>query len=396
MPFRILSLDGGGAWALIQARTLIRLYGAEAKGREVLRNFDLAAANSGGSLVLAGLVEDLALADILEYFMDEQKRRSIFSPTSSIVDSALQATLGLGPKYSAQAKLPAIERLMPNCGDKPLAGSMDAVLGPGGAPVHLLIVGYDRKRAVFFRSAGINSPSWGDGVAASVSLAGAVHASTNAPINYFDGPAELPFQPDRFWDGAVSGCNNPAVAALVEALGLGKAAQDIHLLSLGTGNVVLPLAPAGAPASPLLSPHSDSSLLADLKKLAGAILDDPPDAATFVAHAVTGANAGLDPRLASRVVRMNPLISPVPDGNGGWTTPAGWSAAQFQYLCGIDVDAVAQNDVAYIDDYCQYWLQDRAPNQPIRMNGDTFKVEIGYGRFSEALVAWNLLLPRIA
>jgi hypothetical protein len=137
-------------------------------------------------------------------------------------------------------------------------------------------------------------------------------------------------------------------------------------------------------------------LLADVKKLAGAILDDPPDAATFVAHAVTGANAGLDPRLASRVVRMNPLISPVPDGNGGWTTPAGWSAAQFQYLCGIDVDAVAQNDVAYIDDYCQYWLQDRAPNQPIRMNGDTFKVEIGYGRFSEALVAWNLLLPRIA
>jgi hypothetical protein len=30
-----------------------------------------------------------------------------------------------------------------------------------------------------------------------------------------------------------------------------------------------------------------SSLTADLNKLATAILDDPPDAATFIAHAIT-------------------------------------------------------------------------------------------------------------
>ena len=54
MPFRVLSLDGGGSWALIEVRTLITLFGENATGHQVLRNFDLVAANSGGSLVLAG------------------------------------------------------------------------------------------------------------------------------------------------------------------------------------------------------------------------------------------------------------------------------------------------------------------------------------------------------
>src|SRR5215472_15965977 len=155
MAYRILSLDGGGAWALIQVRTLINLYGANATGHQVLQKFDLAAANSGGSLVLAGLVEDLRLSDIAQYFLDETKRRSIFSPTSSIVDTVLARTLGFGPKYSAAAKLPAIERLLPTTGDAPLAGSMNQLNGPGGVPVHLLIVGfdYDLNRAVYFRSA---------------------------------------------------------------------------------------------------------------------------------------------------------------------------------------------------------------------------------------------------
>src|SRR4051794_26260797 len=44
MAFRILSLDGGGSWALIQVRALIELCGEATQGHEVLRQFDLAAA----------------------------------------------------------------------------------------------------------------------------------------------------------------------------------------------------------------------------------------------------------------------------------------------------------------------------------------------------------------
>src|ERR1700761_4323521 len=155
MPFRILSLDGGGAWSMIQARALAALYGPEAKGHAVLSQFDLAAANSGGSLIWAGLVENLTLGDIAQYLLDENKRRSIFSPTTMVGDEALRSLTGFGPKYSARAKLPAIERLLPITGNVLLAGSVNDVKGPGGAPVHLLIVGfdYDNNRAVFFRSA---------------------------------------------------------------------------------------------------------------------------------------------------------------------------------------------------------------------------------------------------
>ena len=401
MPFRILSLDGGGAWSLIQARALATLYGAAATGHEVLRNFDLAAANSGGSLVLAGLVENLALGEVLQYFMDADKRRSLFPPTKSVVDPVAHQLLGVGPKYDARAKLPAIERLLPKTGDRPLAGCMAGVAGPGGAPVHLLIVGfdYDKNRAVFFRTAPASQPGWGEGQPAELTLAGAVHASTNAPVNFFDAPAELPGAPDRFWDGGVTGCNNPAVAAIVEAAVLGREPRDMRVLSLGTATVALPLPPPGASAAPLMAVRPNSTLAGDIGKLAGAILDDPPDAATFIAHALTGGAADLPPPAQSRIVRMSPLVSPLPAAGGTFVAPAGWSIAQFQHLCGIDLAAMAQTDIAYIDDYCRDWLADLAPNQPIRANGTVFdpqKPEIGYAKFGEALAAWQVLLPPVA
>jgi patatin-like phospholipase/acyl hydrolase len=71
MTYRILALDGGGAWALIQVEALIALYGEATRGHDVLSRFDMAAANSGGSLVLGGLVENLTLGDIRTLFLDE-------------------------------------------------------------------------------------------------------------------------------------------------------------------------------------------------------------------------------------------------------------------------------------------------------------------------------------
>lgn len=394
MPYRILSLDGGGAWALIEVRALMALYGNSVAGNDVLAQFDLVAANSGGSLVLAGLVEDLRLADLLNLFLDERKRRAIFSPTRQLGSDLLRTLAGIGPKYSAAAKLPAIERLLPQTGDKPLTQAAGGIVGPGGRPVHLLIVGfdYDRNRAKFFRSLPAGGPAWGDGAPAKVTLAGAVHASTNAPINYFDAPADIPFTPDRFWDGGITGCNNPVLAAVVEAITLGVPPGEIRALSLGTGTVQLPLAAAGAPASPFTAARQDPTLVRDLGKLAGSILDDPPDAATFIAHAVTGGSSGLAPPVGSRVVRLSPLVSPVSSG-GTLAAPPGWTAAQFQYLCNLGMDAVEQNDVAYIDDWCGLWLGDHVANQPIRLDGDTLRAEVGYDRFSKALVAWQALFP---
>ena len=250
MIYRILSLDGGGAWALIQVKTLMALFGGNASGHDVLASFDLVAANSGGSLTLAGLAENKRLSEILDMFRDETKRRSIFSPTRSLWQP-LYKLIGLGPKYSAAAKLPAIRKLLPVTGDQALPRVAQAIPGASGQPVHLLIVGfdYDTKRAVFFRSAEVKDrPVWGSGAPANCTLAEAVHVSTNAPIDYFDAPAAIPSALDRFWDGGITGCNNPAVAATIEAITQDVAAADIRLLSIGTGTVYSALLRSSAAA----------------------------------------------------------------------------------------------------------------------------------------------------
>jgi patatin-like phospholipase/acyl hydrolase len=108
MAYRILSLDGGGSWALIQVRALIALYSETKRGNEVLADFDPVAANSGGSIVLGGLIENLQLGDILQYFLDAEKRSAMFSPTDSVVDTVLSSTLGIGPKYATEPKLLAL------------------------------------------------------------------------------------------------------------------------------------------------------------------------------------------------------------------------------------------------------------------------------------------------
>jgi uncharacterized protein len=57
--FRILSLDGGGPWSLIQARTLGRIFSPDMAGRDLLSHFDLVISNSGGAVVIAGLLADM-------------------------------------------------------------------------------------------------------------------------------------------------------------------------------------------------------------------------------------------------------------------------------------------------------------------------------------------------
>jgi hypothetical protein len=361
----------------------------------VLREFDLVAANSGGSLVLAGLVENYTLSDLLQLLLDEGKRKSIFSPTRNLADNVVQGLTGIGPKYSASAKLQAIERQLPKTGAKPLQGITTGLNGPGGKPVRLLIVAFDyeRNRAVYFRSVAAGRPGLGTGAPApeAVTLAGAVHGSTNAPINYFDAPASIPFYPDRIWDGGITGNNNPVLAAAVEAMVCGAALGDLRVLTIGTASVSLPLAEPGAVPDPYFqAARPVSSLVGDLGKIATAVLDDPPDVASFIVHAMTGASAGVALPAVSRVVRLNPLISPGNVG-GRLVPPDGWTASQFHYFCNLDMDAIEPSQVEYIYDWCLLWLKDAVPNQPLRMDGQSMKAEVGYGLYSEARKAWAAL-----
>jgi len=70
--FKILSLDGGGSWSIIQLLTLKDKYG-DIEGRELLRKFDLVIANSGGSIVLAALAENYSLTEAINLFKVQKK-----------------------------------------------------------------------------------------------------------------------------------------------------------------------------------------------------------------------------------------------------------------------------------------------------------------------------------
>ena len=101
----------------------------------------------------------------------------------------MRAILHMGPKYSASAKLPAIERLLPKTGDNPLANTTSRLSDQTGR-----LSCFDRRLRLrsepgcLLSSAAAAGPDWGDGQPADATLAGAVHASTNAPVNYFDAP----------------------------------------------------------------------------------------------------------------------------------------------------------------------------------------------------------------
>jgi len=391
MTYRILSLDGGGPWALLEVKALIQLFDAKTLGHEVLSAFDMVAANSGGSLVLGGLVENLPLSTIANFFLDDSSRKMMFSPSKNLGDRVLHGLSGIGPKYSAEAKLWAIEQILPKSGPSQMAGVAANVSGSGGNPVRLLITSfdYDVTRAVFFRSVKSGGPGWGDGDASTATLAEAIHASTNAPVNYFDAPAAFHTSDRRYWDGGVAGCNNPVLAAVTEAISAQVNSTDIRALSIGTGNLLRPLAGVNDPPNPLFAPRIDSSLIKDITKLASSILDDPPDAASFVAHAMVGGQNGLNPPEQSRIVRLNALISPVQSAAGGWTFPQGMTPANFNYLAALPMDAIEPSQVSAIDDFGNRWIAGAVPNQPIRLDSSTLRTEVGYNIFGDALAAWR-------
>jgi hypothetical protein len=394
VTYRILSLDGGGVWALVQVRALIQLYSANTTGHQVLADFDLVAANSGGSIVLGGLIENLPLSTVLGYFETEALRRSIFQPSGRWPLDVINGLAGFGPKYSAAEKLPALVKLMPDTGNRPLNEAVQGVRRQGGAAdVHILITAFDfdRNLASFFRSAPAGGEGWGAGAASTVTVAQAIHASSNAPVNYFDAPAAI--GSSRYWDGAIAGCNNPVLAAVTEAIVLGNAPADIRALSIGTGTPRLPGPPAPHPSSTLMSATSPQGFPIDVAKLAGSVTDDPPDVATFLAHVMTGGKAGVPPPADSRIVRLNPMISPVLDAaTNTWKPPGTWTPDQFEYLTTqIHLDALAQGDVDYISALAGWWIANAVRNQPMRMDADTLKRELGYDSFSDAWTAWRAL-----
>jgi len=196
----------------------------------------------------------------------------------------------------------------------------------------------------------------------------------------------------------VTGCNNPIVAAVTEALVMDKKPTDIAALTIGTGTVAL-LWPKDGETSPFYQTlikrglREDQQLRADIVKLAASILDDPPDIASFLAHVMTGGGDGVVAPADSRIVRLSPLVSAIQlSGQDEWKAPGNWPPEKFADLANLDIDAIEPEQFDLLTEYARLWIDDKALNQPIRRNGDTLKAELGFDLFSEAIAAWEAIM----
>lgn len=387
MSCKILAFDGGANWSLLQCMALDALFPGM-RGREILARFDIVAANSGGSLVLADLLKNQTPSEILANFDHPDSPTSLFVKLPLL--ARLPSLIGLGPKFSTARKRERIQASLDAVDD--LRGrSMRGLAGlfpPPGKVPKIVIIGfdYDRLRAVFFRSFDTKAGN----KASVVSLIDAVNASSTAPVAFFDKPAEVGNQ--RYWDGAIGGYNNPVLAAVVEALIDGAAAAEIAALSLGTGvtcHVPLDHRIKVGPREFFVH-RGRACLLADIRKLAGSILDEPPDAAQYAAYVAMGnpvATGGGQP--VARLVRLNPSIQPVLSDDGkSWTAPAGLTRYELTALMNLSGALLTDKAVAMVKSLGQKWIAGAVPNQPIRQ-GDDLDCLVGDKTFQAGREHWR-------
>jgi hypothetical protein len=252
---------------------------------------------------------------------------------------------------------------------------------------------YDRRRAKFFRS-NFKSAASGSPKPDEATLCEAIHASTNAPVNFFVSPAWVAKKP--YWDGAIAALNNPTLAAVTEALANGVHARRIQVLSLGTGTVALPSADGENRADypELLQKMSTPTLFGDVAELSTSILDDPPDTSTYVTHVILSSKRLLSATGAMEgpVVRMTPLIRPSRASPGqNWTLPKGFTKEEFDGLVNLDLDATSPQQIALLTKLGNAWIAGDIANQAIRENSD-FEPYIGEGTFAGALQHWRTLM----
>jgi len=405
---RVLSLDGGGTWSIVQVEALAHLYTPETRGHRILQDFDYAVANSGGSIVLGGLLLNASLREIQQKFDDLRVRTALFSTVSPWLGGAwfrLFRRVAGGPRFSTAEKRIHLLKIFDEFAyangirSQALADLAAAV----GGNFQFTIIGYDyrRDRAKYFRSnaqSAAANPSRtppAPGLPGTPDLIDAVHASSTAPVHFFDRAAES-FNPrlkdELFWDGAVTGQNNPVVSGVIEALANGAERDSIVVLAIGTGGNALPPALVRDPAWQIENHVKRAS--AEIGKLGRAVIGDPPDHASFVAHMMlTGRlpqHGGA--RNDSPIVRISPLVGPYPSPDGGitWPWPEGLQPPERRRIIDLDMAAVSPEDFGMVQQLATDWINGRIRNQPIRMGSDLV-CDLGDETFGEAVARWKAI-----
>lgn len=397
--YKILSLDGGGSWAILQILTLQEKYKdrGDIAGHEILKEYDMIIANSGGSIVLAALAENWTLARTLELFEKKEVREMIFFKNSfkNTFFPVFLTKKWLGPKYSASKKYEAFRLLFSKFGMKSM---MDLPTAVGKPSLKLIVCTFDalHNRAKLFKSYSHQGE-----IHEHVPLVKAIHASSNAPVQYFDFPARIKADGTNIWyylwDGALGGFNNPVAAGVIEAFKSSVPLDDIKVISLGTGNT-------------LMSPEQKERFY-DVRQItieerankwrfwryrfqmeyfkltifnqAKTILFNPPDWANYVAFMFLSKTGSSDTE--NRLVRLSPLIHCDDDAPDSLKQ-------MIANLCKLDMDLTKDEDIELLKTCFQLWRDGSIKNQPIEYHisrDNTLIIQKGHAHFAEAMSYWE-------
>lgn len=397
--YKILSLDGGGSWSLLQLLALDERYPGYS-GHEVLREYDLVIANSGGSIVLAALAENWTITRALSLFDDEYIRKSIFSKNKfrdRFFPTDYTRLFGnFGPKYSTEKKGIAFQELFPEI-DKLKMSDLPEFIG--NEELRIVVCTYDalNNRAKFFKS--YDSKTLGPSKEP-VKLTDAIHGSSNAPIQYFDFPARIEIEDQEtfeLWDGALGGFNNPVMAGIIEAIKLKKSKDEISVVSLGTGNKLM-----SSSDKELFDGIIELSKEDKRKKLrlwkfgnqlkffvksvlnqAKTILYEPPDWANYIAMIFLFEEVPEEP--STRFIRLSPMI------HIDESTPEEVKDL-LKKLYKMDMDLTEDEEINLVKRCFKEWQEGKIKNQPIAFKIDSennLQCVCGYKSYQEVMDKWK-------
>ncbi len=212
LPFRILSLDGGGIKGIFPAAVLAYLEKAYLEGKSVGDYFDLIAGTSTGGILALGLGAGMTADEILRMYLEEGHR--VFPVKERGL--AGRARRVVSAQYD---RGPLDELLKQRLGGKTLRESRHRLLIPSTE-------GRNGEVWVF------KTPHHPDYKLDGDARMSSVAAATSAAPTYF-----TPFEQGgyTYLDGGVW-ANNPTMAALVEALSCFTIrGEDVRILSIGCG-----------------------------------------------------------------------------------------------------------------------------------------------------------------
>ena len=208
--FHILALDGGGTRGIYTAQLLAKI--EQAFGARIKTDFDLIAGTSTGAIIVGAAVSDIPMTDIVELFDTE---------TPHIFRKRWYRIPLFFSKYPSEQLAQVIAKHIPATS-----------LGEIATPLMITSSEITKSEVHIFRSNYGSHDSERASTSKDVCLRDAILASCAAPTFF------APKSVDNLL--LADGClwaNNPSAIAATEALSVfRKEAQEIRMLSIGTGH----------------------------------------------------------------------------------------------------------------------------------------------------------------